>query len=169
MQGRLCGEEVGEQRDRARRHDGAASGLGKVDHRLDTMLKLKRIYEPATPADGERFLVERLWARGVTKEAARLAGWLKDLAPSPALRQWYGHDPERWPEFRKRYEAELRAPEKAVLLRLLVDKAREGVVTLVFAARDPERNSAVVLQRYVEKALAKGVRRRRPPGRSRHA
>jgi uncharacterized protein YeaO (DUF488 family) len=133
------------------------------------MVKLKRIYEPASADDGARFLVERLWARGVSKEAARLTGWLKDLAPSPALRQWYGHDPARWPEFRRRYAAELRAPEKAPLLRLLVDKARGGVVTLVFAARDTERNSAALLQRHVQGALARGARRRRPSGASRHA
>lgn len=129
------------------------------------MVKLKRIYEPASKDDGERFLVERLWARGVTKEAARLAGWLKDPAPSPALRQWYGHDPKRWPEFQKRYTAELRAPEKAALLRLLVDKAREGVVTLVFAARDTERNSAVVLKRRLERLLRKGAASRPSRGR----
>jgi uncharacterized protein YeaO (DUF488 family) len=133
------------------------------------MVKLKRIYEPASEDDGERFLVERLWPRGVSKEAASLAGWLKDLAPSPALRQWYGHDPARWAEFQKRYAAELRAPEKASLLRLLADTARGGVLTLVFAARDTERNSAAVLQRHVRRALAQGVRRRRPPGASRHA
>jgi uncharacterized protein YeaO (DUF488 family) len=133
------------------------------------MVKLKRIYEPASADDGERFLVERLWARGVTKEAARLAGWLRDLAPSPALRQWYHHDPARWPEFQRRYAAELRAPEKAPLLRLLADKARRGVLTLVFASKDTERNSTAVLKRHLDKGLARGDRRRRPPTAPRHA
>ncbi len=110
-----------------------------------SMLRLKRIYEAPEPQDGERFLVERLWPRGVSKESARLAGWLKDLAPSPALRQWFHHEPSLWTEFRKRYEAELRAPDKQDQLRELADKASRGVVTLVYAARDPGRNSALVL------------------------
>ncbi len=119
-------------------------------------VKLKRIYEPASRDDGERFLVERLWARGVTKEAAHLTGWLKDLAPSPALRQWFGHDPKRWPEFQRRYQAELRAPEKQPLLAELARKAREGPVTFVFAASDTERNSAILLKGFVERLMKSG-------------
>ena len=80
------------------------------------MLKIKRVYDPPRMGDGERYLVERLWPRGVTRGAARLTDWLKDLAPSPALRQWFGHDPKRWAEFRRRYAAELRAPEKRQFL-----------------------------------------------------
>ena len=110
------------------------------------MIRLKRIYEPATREDGERYLVERLWPRGVTRGAARLTAWLKDVAPSPALRRWYGHDPKRWAEFRRRYVAELRAPEKRQLLRCLAEAARRGTVTLIFAARDLEHNSALVLR-----------------------
>ena len=121
------------------------------------MVKIKRIYEPASKADGERFLVERLWARGVTKAAAGLTGWLKDLAPSPALRQWYGHDPKRWQEFQRRYAAELRTPEKRALLQPLLERARNGIVTLVFAARDTERNSAVLLKRHLEALLKRGA------------
>lgn len=129
------------------------------------MIKVKRIYEPASRDDGERFLVERLWARGVTKQAARLAGWLKDVAPSPALRRWFGHDPKRWTEFQRRYEAELRAPETQALLQPLLERAREGVVTLVFAARDTERNSAVLLRRHLEGLLKRGAAGRPPRGR----
>lgn len=123
------------------------------------MIRLKRIYEPAGEDDGERFFVERLWARGVSKEAAHLAGWLKDLAPSPALRQWYGHDPTRWEAFERRYGTELRAPATAPLLQMLADKARQGVVTLVFASRDTEHCSAVVLKRCIERALGEGAAR----------
>jgi uncharacterized protein YeaO (DUF488 family) len=89
--------------------------------------------------------VERLWPRGVSRQAAHLTGWLKDLAPSAALRRWYGHDPDRWGEFQQRYSAELRAPDKQVRLRELAARAVHTRVTLVFAARDPERNSARVL------------------------
>lgn len=117
------------------------------------MIRTKRVYEPAARQDGARVLVERLWPRGVTRDAARLTEWLKDVAPSPSLRRWFGHDPERWEEFRRRYEAELQAPERQALLRRLVDTARHGTVTLVFAARDPHHNSAVVLQAALERAL----------------
>lgn len=108
------------------------------------MIQLKRAYEDAAPADGRRFLVERLWPRGVRKEALAVEAWLKDAAPSPELRRWYGHDPEKWPEFRARYRAELEANPDA--WRALLDAAREGDVTLVYAARDTERNSASVLR-----------------------
>ncbi len=112
---------------------------------------LKRVYEPPDPSDGERILVERLWPRGVSKESAHLDEWLKNVAPSPELRRWFGHDPERWDEFRRRYEAELQAPEKQTLLTELAEKARHGPVTFVFAARDVEHNAAVVLKDMVER------------------
>lgn len=132
------------------------------------MIKLKRIYEPHSPNDGRRFLVERLWARGVTREAARLDGWLKDLAPSPRLRQWFGHDPARWREFEHRYRKELQAPDKQLLLRQLTEDARVGTVTLVYAARDTEHNSAVVLKQVLERRHLKTQARRgkRPSVRS---
>jgi uncharacterized protein YeaO (DUF488 family) len=109
------------------------------------MILLKRVYEPPEESDGERVLVERLWPRGLRREEASLSLWLKEIAPSPALRQWFRHDPERWPEFRRRYEEELKAPERQAALRDLADMAARGTVTLVFAARDKERNSAVVI------------------------
>ena len=113
-------------------------------------MRLKRVYDPAGVEDGERFLAERLWPRGISRRQACLTAWLKDLAPSPALRKWFGHDPKRWDEFRRRYRAELREPDKGPLLAKLAAKARRGDITLVFAARDEERNSAVVLKRVLE-------------------
>jgi uncharacterized protein YeaO (DUF488 family) len=117
-------------------------------------LSLKRIYEPAGDADGERFLVDRLWPRGVSKAEAKLTGWLKDLAPSTPLRRWFGHKPERWVEFQKRYSAELERAEAQTMLQQLADRSRSGPVTLVYAARDTEHNEAVVLQHLIERQLS---------------
>lgn len=112
--------------------------------RLD--VGLKRIYEPPAADDGCRVLVERLWPRGVSKDRAALDHWLKDIAPSPELRTWYGHVPDRWPEFRKRYLAELKTPEPAAALKTLKTLAKAGKLTLLFAAKDEERNSALVVR-----------------------
>src|SRR5215212_2724787 len=103
-------------------------------------LSLKRVYEPAGDNDGERFLVDRLWPRGVSKAQAKLTNWLKDLAPSTELRRWFGHKPARWSEFQQRYSAELARAEAQALVQTLADKARNGPVTLVYAARDTEHN-----------------------------
>ena len=111
-------------------------------------IRLKRAYEPAAPEDGTRLLVERLWPRGLSKERAAVDLWLKEVAPGPGLRRWFGHDPQKWDEFRRRYRAELRKrPEELERLRRL---ARSGPVTFVFAARDPERNSAALLRDFLE-------------------
>jgi uncharacterized protein YeaO (DUF488 family) len=107
-------------------------------------IRLKRAYEAAAPEDGARILVDRLWPRGVAKADAALDGWMKDIAPSAALRQWFGHDPARWDAFRQRYAEELRA--HADLLEQLRKRAREGPVTLVYSARDEAHNDAVVLR-----------------------
>ena len=109
------------------------------------MIKLKRAYDPATPDDGIRILVDRIWPRGVTKDAIAIQRWEKELAPSTELRKWYGHDLERWPAFRERYQQELRDPAKRPALDRLTEEARNGTVTLVFSARDAEHNQAVVL------------------------
>ena len=110
-------------------------------------LKLKRAYEPAAREDGTRVLVDRLWPRGVRKADAALDAWEKELAPSTALRQWFGHDPARWPEFRKRYRAEIRShPEQVERLRGI---ARHGPLTLVYSAHDEQHNDAVVLREYL--------------------
>ncbi len=113
------------------------------------MVKLKRAYEPPAPDDGARFLVERLWPRGVSKERAALDGWLKHVAPSQELRKWYAHDPERWGEFRQRYLTELRSNREA--LEPLLEAARRGTVTLVFAASDQDHSSARILQEYLQR------------------
>ena len=105
-------------------------------------LRLKRAYEAAEPEDGLRILVDRLWPRGLKKEEARIDHWLKQVAPSAELRRWFGHDPARWDEFRRRYAAELRANPSA--LAGLRERLRgPGAATLLFAARDEERNNAV--------------------------
>jgi len=111
-------------------------------------LRLKRIYDPAAPEDGQRILVERLWPRGMRKDEARLDDWFKEIAPSPDLRKWFGHDPEKWPEFKRRYRGEL--AECTGLLADLRERARTGPVTLLFAAKDREHNSAVALREILE-------------------
>ena len=110
-------------------------------------IRVKRIYEAPAPDDGARVLVDRVWPRGVSKEEADLALWLKDIAPSTALRKWFGHDPARWDEFQKRYREELDADRPAVdELRGLLKKGR---VTLLYGARDTEHNQAVALAAYM--------------------
>jgi uncharacterized protein YeaO (DUF488 family) len=110
------------------------------------MFKLKRAYEKAEAADGARYLVDRLWPRGVTKASLKLDDWLKEVAPSDSLRHWFNHDPEKWNEFRKRYFAELDAKPDAWLPLA----ARKGVVTLVYGAHDSEHNNAVALAEYLK-------------------
>jgi uncharacterized protein YeaO (DUF488 family) len=106
-------------------------------------VSLKRAYEPPAETDGMRVLVDRLWPRGVRKSRARIDLWLKDLAPSTALRKWFGHDPGKWPEFRKRYRAELKGNPALAELR---EQSRQRDITLVYAARDELHNDAVVLK-----------------------
>ncbi len=112
------------------------------------MILLKRAYEEASPNDGVRFLVERLWPRGVKKTDLRLDDWLKDAAPSDALRRWFAHDPKKWEEFQRRYFAELDSRPEALLP--IQEAARHGRVTLVYSAHDTEHNNAVALQEYLE-------------------
>jgi uncharacterized protein YeaO (DUF488 family) len=116
-------------------------------------IELKRAYDPPEATDGERLLVDRLWPRGLRKEAAHLSAWLKELAPSEELRRWFAHDPSRWLEFQERYRAELRAPEKRDLMRQVAEKALQGKVTLVFAAHDISHNNAVILKAALEQYL----------------
>ena len=112
------------------------------------MLRIKRIYEPPAADDGCRILVDRLWPRGLLKEKAQLDTWMKELAPSDDLRRWFGHDPERWEEFQRRYRAELRS--HSALLDELCRNAQQTTVTLLFAARDTQYNNAVVLKEVLE-------------------
>jgi uncharacterized protein YeaO (DUF488 family) len=116
------------------------------------MIRLKRAYDPPSRDDGHRYLVDRLWPRGVAKDRADLTDWLKDLAPSDGLRKWFGHDPERWGEFKRRYELELHARAQRELIGRLAEEARIATVTLVYAARDQEHNNAVVLAEMIEPA-----------------
>jgi uncharacterized protein YeaO (DUF488 family) len=106
-------------------------------------VRLKRAYEPSAAADGYRVLIDRIWPRGVTHEEAQLDEWARELSPSSELRRWFGHDPARFEEFRRRYTEELAAKEGE--LRELRRRAREGTLTLVYGARDTEHNDAVVL------------------------
>jgi len=116
------------------------------------MFVIKRIYATASPEDGRRYLIDRVWPRGVSKERATLDGWLKDLAPSTELRVWFHHEPAKWEEFRRRYQEELAAPEVARLLETLREEGRERRVTLLFAAKDEARNNAVCLKELLEEA-----------------
>ncbi len=118
------------------------------------MIGMKRIYEPVTAEVGYRVLVERLWPRGVSKGAAHLDAWEKGIAPSDSLRRWYGHDPRKWDEFQARYESELQAPEARVILEILVERARQGAVTLLYASHAGEISNAAVLHRLLTQRLA---------------
>jgi uncharacterized protein YeaO (DUF488 family) len=111
------------------------------------MIRIKRAYDPPKRGDGRRFLVERLWPRGMKKQALALDAWLKEVAPSTELRKWFGHRVERWAEFRRRYRAELRANPAA--WQPILAAARRGPVTLLYSAHDPEHNGALVLRDYL--------------------
>ncbi|MFB2563045.1 DUF488 domain-containing protein [Rhizobium sp. IMFF44] len=110
-------------------------------------LHIKRIYEPAGNGDGKRILVDRLWPRGISKNDARIDAWLKDLAPSAELRRWFGHDPKKWDEFRRRYQDELEKNSKAV--EELREQIGKSTATLLYGARDTEHNNAVVLMDFL--------------------
>jgi uncharacterized protein YeaO (DUF488 family) len=124
-------------------------------------IRLKRAYEPPARGEGYRVLVERLWPRGVRKEDLVIDEWSKDVAPSAALRKWFGHDPARWPEFQRRYAAELARGPAAQARDALAARARAGTVTLVFSAHDVEHNSAMVLKRRLEQGARITSRTRR--------
>ena len=111
------------------------------------MIVTKRAYEPFEQSDGYRVLIDRLWPRGVSKAKAHLDAWEKEIAPSRELREWYGHDPARWPEFRRRYRQELRAPAAQTVLDDLARRARRGRVTLVYASRAADISDVAVLER----------------------
>ncbi|GHE48051.1 hypothetical protein GCM10019059_03540 [Camelimonas fluminis] len=125
------------------------AGVGEIVMPPD--IRLKRIYEPASEADGARILVDRLWPRGVRKEDAHLTLWMKEIAPSPELRKWFCHDPALFGEFTFRYQAELDANHAAVAQ--IADYLKHGPVTLLYAAHDPAHNQAVVLADYLRTSL----------------
>jgi uncharacterized protein YeaO (DUF488 family) len=117
--------------------------MAKEASRTRGGIRVKRIYDAPSPADGCRVLVDRVWPRGIKKQDAALDEWRRELAPSTELRKWFGHDPERWPTFRKRYRAELR--KHSAELRALRARAKTQRVTLLYGAKDTEHNQAVVL------------------------
>jgi len=115
------------------------------------MLRIRRVYESPKRDDGTRFLVERLWPRGIKKEALKMKAWLKEVSPSPALRKWYSHDVGKWDEFQNRYRKELKSNADA--WQPILDAAKNGNVTLLYSARDVEHNSALVLKEFLEERL----------------
>ena len=120
------------------------------------MFQVKRVYEPPSKSDGLRVLVDRLWPRGLTKERAAVAKWMKDLAPSTELRKWFSHDPQKWDEFRRRYRRELDShPE---VWHPIISAARRGTVTLVYSSHDTEHNNAVALREYLEAKMRRRSR-----------
>ena len=123
------------------------------------MITLKRAYDPASPTDGIRFLVERLWPRGISKAALRLDSWLKEVGPSTALRKWFNHDPAKWEEFRRRYFRELGSQPE--VWRPIASAARRGRVTLVYSSHDTQHNNAVALQEFLRKKARRRTRSKR--------
>ena len=116
------------------------------------IIQLKRAYDPPSPGDGGRVLVDRVWPRGVTKTRLRVDAWLPDLGPSTSLRKWFGHDPEKWEAFHQRYREELAG--KRGLLDELAGYARRGRLTLVYGARDTEHNQAIVIKEMLEQRVS---------------
>lgn len=112
-------------------------------------ISLKRIYDAPSSKDGTRVLVDRIWPRGIAKDAAQIDEWLKDIAPTAALRKWFAHDPEKWPDFKKRYFKELAANDEPVRRLKAIIKKRH--TTLLYAAKDPDHNNAVALKTFLEK------------------
>lgn len=129
------------------------------------MIMLKRAYEPVSRSDGTRFLVERLWPRGVTKAKLHVDAWLKEVGPSTELRKWFSHDPEKWGEFRARYFRELDSQPEA--WRPILSTARRGTVTLVYSSHDTEHNNAVALQEYLHAKSRRRATTKRVPAASR--
>ena len=115
-------------------------------------IRTKRVYDPPADDDGARYLVERLWPRGMRKEALQMDAWIKDAAPSGDLRRWFSHDPAKWPEFERRYRAELEENPKA--WQPLLDAAKRGAMTLLYSSRETEHNSANVLKSFLEEKLS---------------
>lgn len=111
------------------------------------MIKIKRVYDTVSIDDGKRFLIVRLWPRGIKKEKAAIDEWLKDIAPSDELRKWFSHDPKKWPEFRSRYKKELKGKEE--ITEKLRKEGKRGKITLLFSAKDAEHNNAVVLKEVI--------------------
>lgn len=112
------------------------------------MIQIKRVYDEAAESDGSRILVDRLWSRGLSKDKAKVELWLKDIAPSDDLRKWFGHDPEKWNEFKRRYFEELK--DKKKLAGMIIEKSQIGTATLLYGAKDEKYNNAVALKEFIE-------------------
>lgn len=117
------------------------------------MITIKRVYEEAAASDGKRFLIERLWPRGIRKTALKYDAWLKEVGPSHELRRWFNHDPARWSEFQRKYFAEL--DSRYEVLKPIMQAASEGPVTLLYSSHDTEHNNAVALKKYLEDRMQK--------------
>src|SRR5919107_2769765 len=130
-------------------HTEEFSGYPEAEQEWDMNIKIKRVYEQPDKDDGRRILVDRIWPRGISKDKARLSDWRKDLAPSNDLRQWFGHDPKHWEEFKERYRAELEEAGKMGDLRDIAERAGEQNVTLLFGAKDTKHNNARALETFV--------------------
>ena len=120
------------------------------------MIRVKRVYDPPSPEDGRRFLVDRLWPRGVKKDSLAIEAWLKEASPSSELREWYSHDPAKWDEFRRRYFAELDSTGAAAPLE---DASRRGPITLLFSSKELQWNNAAALKEYLEKRRTAGTKK----------
>jgi uncharacterized protein YeaO (DUF488 family) len=123
------------------------------------MIKLKRAYDPVSPTDGTRVLVERLWPRGLSREKLKLDGWIREVGPTTGLRKWFGHDPAKWPRFRARYFRELDSRPES--WRSIASQAKRGTVTLVYSSHDEEHNNAVALREYLQLKTGRHRGRRR--------
>ena len=132
---------------RAQRHSAGRASAKRQSGR-ELIISLKRAYDPPASGDGTRVLVDRVWPRGVSKQKMRIDGWLPELGPSTPSRTWFGHDPVKWEGFRRRYREEL--AQKPDLLHELIRHAKDGKLTLVYGARDPEHNQAVVIKEVLE-------------------
>ena len=139
---------------RERRRRAEVRTRANLDATFIMDIRLKRAYDPATSTDGCRVLIDRLWPRGISRERAKLDDWEKELPPSTELRQWFGHDPKRFEEFRQRYIEELRSQRPR--LTALRRRARQGTLTLVYSAHDTEHNDALVLAEVLRRGLPKG-------------
>ena len=122
------------------------------------MLKIKRVYDPPSPNDGKRILIDRLWPRGLKKEDAKVDDWIKEVAPSTELRTWYGHDPKKWSEFKRRFFFELQRRQD--LGEGIVSASRKGTVTLLFGSREERFNNAVALKEFVEARMSASERKK---------
>lgn len=129
------------------------------------MITIKRVYDAVSSTDGTRLLIERLWPRGVKKTSLKIKSWIKDVAPSTELRQWFSHDPDKWHEFRRRYSAELKAHPET--WRPIIESAQRGTVTLIYSSHDTEHNNAVALESFLEARLPRKKPKKAAPARAR--